>query len=92
MTHPIDTERLLAALDASHDAHVPSIVFFLLGIYLESGPSEFDAGAISRRLAGSKLLGHVSPETLIQLQSELERNSVATRAGWARRHGVLAVE
>ena len=34
MTHLIDAERLLAAFDASHDAHVPSIVFSLLGIYL----------------------------------------------------------
>ncbi len=92
MTHLIDAKRLLAAFDASHDAHVPSIVFSLLGIYLESGPFEFDAGALSRRLAGSKLLGHASPETLIELQSELERYFVDTKAGWAPRPGVLTLE
>src|SRR5262245_5562920 len=88
--HFIDARRLLASFDASHDPHVPSIVFALLGFYLESGPFQFDAGALSHRLAGSKLLGHVSPETLIRLQPEIERYFVNTEAGWAPRPGVLA--
>jgi hypothetical protein len=92
MTHLIDAKRLLATFDVSHDPHVPSIVFSLLSIYFESGPFEFDAGALSHRLAGSKLLGHASPETLIRLQPELERYFVDTKAGWAPRPGVLVVE
>jgi len=71
---------------------VPSLVFALLGFYLESGPFKFDAGALSRRLAGSKLVGHAAPETLIRLQPELERFFVDTDAGWTPRPGVLAVE
>ena len=92
MPHFIDARRLLAAFDASHDEHVPSLVFALLGFYLESGPFKFDAGALSRRLAGSKLVGHAAPETLIRLQPELERFFVDTDAGWTPRPGVLAVE
>jgi hypothetical protein len=88
----IDAKRLVAAFDDSHDPNVPGIVFALLGIYLKSGPFEFDAGALSHRLAGSKLLGHASPETLIRLQPELERFFIDTEAGWAPRPGVLAVE
>lgn len=90
MTHLIDARRLLAAFDASHDPQVPNLVFSLLNIYFESGPFEFDAGALSHRLAGSKLLGHVSPETLIRLQGELERYFIDTPAGWTPRPGVLA--
>lgn len=92
MTHLIDAQRLLATFDVSHDPHVPSLVFSLLNIYFESGPFEFDAGALSHRLAGSKLLGHATPETLMRLQPELERYFVATDAGWAPRPGVLASE
>ena len=92
MTYLIDGQGLLAAFDASHDPHVPSIVFSLLHIYMETGPFEFDAGALSRRLAGSKLLGHAPPETLIRLQPELERYFVATEAGWAPRPGILAAD
>jgi hypothetical protein len=92
MPHLIDARRLLATFDASHDAHVPGLVFALLGFYFESGPFEFDAGALSHRLDGSKLDGHASPETLIRLQPELERYLVDTEAGWAPRPGVLAVE
>jgi hypothetical protein len=90
MTHLIDARCLLATFDASHDPHVPGLVFSLLNIYLESGPFDFDAGVLSHRLAGSKLLGHASPETLIRLQPELERYFVDTSAGWAPRPGVLA--
>jgi hypothetical protein len=90
MAHVIDAQRLLAAFNCSHDPHVPALVFSLLNIYFESGPFEFDAGALSHRLAGSKLLGHATPETLIRLQPELERYFIDTRAGWAPRPGVLA--
>ncbi len=92
MSHLIDATPLLATFNASHDAHVPGLVFALLGFYLESGPFAFDAGALSRLLAGSQLLGHASPETLIRLQPELERYFVNTEAGWAPRPGVLVVE
>jgi hypothetical protein len=89
MTHAIDAQRLLATFNDSHDPHVPTLVFALLNIYLESGPFEFDAGALSHRLSGSKFLGHAPPETLIRLQPELERYFIDTRAGWAPRPGVL---
>ena len=92
MPHFIDAKRLLATFDASHDPHVPGLVFALLNIYFEGGPFEFDAGALSRRLAGSRLLGHVPPETLIEFQDELERYFVATLTGWTPRPGVLAPE
>ena len=51
MPHVIDAQRLLAAFNESHDPHVPGLVFSLLDIYFESGPFEFDAGALSHRLA-----------------------------------------
>lgn len=92
MPHLIDAKPLLATFDLSHDPHVPNLVFALLNIYFESGPFEFHAGALSHRLAGSRLLGHVSPETLIRLQPELERYFVETQSGWAPRPGVLALE
>jgi hypothetical protein len=92
MSHLIDARRLVASFNDSHDPHVPGLVFALLNIYFENGPFEFDAGALSHRLAGSKLLGHVAPETLIELQDELERYFVPTPRGWAPRPGVLAQE
>jgi hypothetical protein len=92
MTHVLDAQRLLATFNESHDPHVPGLVFSLLDIYFESGPFEFDAGALSHRLSGSKLLGHASPETLIRLQTELERYFTDTHAGWAPRPGVLALD
>lgn len=92
MTHLVDARRLLATFDASHDPHVPALVFSLLNIYLESGPFNFDAGDLSRRVAGSKMLGHASPETFLRLQDELERYFVDTKAGWAPRPGVLALD
>ena len=92
MPHLIDAKRLVETFDVSHDPHVPSLVFALLGIYLESGPFPFDAGALSHRLAGSKALGHASPETLVRLQPELERYFLDTEAGWTPRPGVLAVD
>lgn len=90
MTHVIDAQRLLATFNDSHDPYVLGVVFSLLNIYFESGPFEFDAGALSHRLAGSKLLAHASPETLVRLQPELKRYFIDTRAGWAPRPGVLA--
>lgn len=92
MPHLIDAHRLLAAFQDSHDPRIPALVFSLLNIYFESGTFEFDAGVLSRRLSGSPLLGHASPETLIQLQTELERYFIGTQAGWAPRPGVLATD
>lgn len=91
MPHLIDAQRLLATFDASHDPHVPALVFSLLEIYLASGPFEFDAGALSHRLAGSKLLGHVPPETLLRLQDQLELYFAPAESGWTPRKGVLAL-
>ena len=91
MKHVIDARQLLETFNVSRNPHVPSLVFALLQLYFDGGPFEFDAGVLSRRLVGSKLLGHAAPETLIELQSELERYFIDTSAGWAPRPGVLAL-
>jgi hypothetical protein len=92
MTHMVDAQRLVATFNDSEDPRLPAMVFSLLNIYFESGPFEFDAGALTRRLYGSKILRHTSPEALITLYPELERFFVSTGEGWRPRPGVLVAE
>ena len=48
-------------------------MFALLSFYLDDGPFEFDASALSERLAQVNPTARVNPEQLAALQPQLER-------------------
>lgn len=86
----IDAKPLVQALRDSDD-RIANIVFALLGHYLENGPFEFDATAISESMADIPQVARLNPEKIAALQPELERFFEQTPQGWVPRRGVLAL-
>jgi len=91
MTHLIDAEALLDTFEDT-DPRMPQIVFALLRVYLDHGPFEFDATALSERLSNLNIAARVNAEQLASMQPQIERFFESTNDGWVPRIGVLAVE
>lgn len=81
MAFALNAERLIDNF-AETDPRIPLLVFSLLSLYLEQGPFEFDAGALSRRLATLKLKARLNPEEIAALQPQLERFFAQQANGW----------
>lgn len=88
MPHLIAAEPLIDTF-AESDPRMPLLVFALLGVYLEDGPFEFDASALSQRLSGVGPTPHLNPEIIASLQPEIERFFETTSDGLVPRVGVL---
>lgn len=84
----IDAERILD-LFADSDPRMPILVFALLAIYVDHGPFEFDATAISDRLPTNRLKSRINAEELASLQPELERFFEPGAQGWTPRSEIF---